>query len=142
MKSHVALVIKNDSGEILFVQRSMNKKTLPGIWAFPSGTVEEGESIYETAGREAFEELGVRVDSEKLFASCELSEFSVKLQFVLCNIKSGKPFIKELDEIDKIEWMTFHDFFKRFSDEEIGHGLIWLRKHPEIWEAGLIKSDK
>src|SRR3990167_7006383 len=106
MKSHVAIVINNE-GKILFIKRPMTKKTLPGAWSFPSGTVEEGESIYETAEREAFEELGIRVNGEKLFASCELPEFSVKLQFVLCNIEKGKPFIKAPNEIDSFEWMTF-----------------------------------
>ncbi len=46
MKEHIALVIKNRNNDILFIKRSMNKKTLPGAWSFPSGTVEEGEHIF------------------------------------------------------------------------------------------------
>ena len=133
MEEHAVLVLKN-GGKILFIKRSMKKKTLPGAWSFPSGTVEEGEEIYDTIKREANEELGISVEPESTLAETELPEFSVKLIFVLCSIKSGELTIKELDEIDKIEWREFSDFFDKFSDGEIGHGLIWLRKNPHIWE--------
>jgi len=132
MKQHTALVLK-DKGKILFVKRSMKKETLPGIWAFPSGTMEEGEEVYDTIKREALEELNIEVKIEKILAKTILPEFSVKLIFVLCSIKSGKPTIKEPDEIDRFEWVSFPEFFERFSDNEIGNGLIWLRKNPKIW---------
>lgn len=133
MKKHVAIVIMNKDNKILFIQRSMTKKTLPGAWSFPSGTSEVGENIYETTIREAEEELGVNVGIHKTLATKELPEFSVELVFVLCSIRQGVPYIKEPYEIDKIEWLRFEEFFKRFSDNEIGHGLIWLRKNPEVW---------
>ena len=51
------------------------------------------------------------------------------------NKKIGEATIKEPNEIDKIEWMTFNDFFNKFSDDEIGHGLVWLRKNPHLWNT-------
>lgn len=134
IEEHAAIVIRNKENEILFIKRSMKKKTLPGAWSFPSGKIEEGERTYETAIREAKEELNVEVEPEKIFAQKELPEFSANLVFVLCDIKSGEPEIKEPNEIQEVEWLTFNDFFKKFSDNEIGHGLIWLRKNPKIWE--------
>lgn len=80
----------------------MKKKTLPGAWSFPSGTVEEGESAIDTAIREANEELGINIEAEKILATTNLNEFSVKLHFILCKIKDGSPFIKEPDEIEKV----------------------------------------
>ena len=109
------------------------KSTLPGIWAFPSGTVEKGEDVYNTIKREAREELGIAVNCNKTLATVELPEFSVRLIFVLCSVNKGEAGIKEPDEIDKIEWMAFPEFFSRFSDNQIGHGLVWLRKNPDIW---------
>lgn len=135
MKEHVAIVIKNENNETLFIKRSIKKKTLPGIWSFPSGTIEKGEGINDTAIREANEELGINVGVEKLLATKDLPELSVRLYFVLCRIKNGEPFIKGVEEIDKFEWMSFSDFFNRFSDNEIGHGLMWLRKNPGIWKS-------
>lgn len=132
MKTHVAIVIKNSNNEILFVQRSLKKKTLPGCWSFPSGTVEEGEEFFDATKRESREELGIEVEPLKIFAQVELKEFSVKLVFVLCKITKGIPQNKQPEENQRIEWMTLDKFFNIFSDEQIGHGLIWLRKNKEL----------
>ena len=135
MKEHAAIIIMNDKNDVLFIKRSMNKKTLPGAWSFPSGTLEEGEYIHDTAIREAMEELGIDVEVEDTLAIRELPEFSVKLTFIICKIKNGEPSIMEPEEIEKIEWMKFRDFFNRFDDNKIGHGLIWLRQNPDIWRS-------
>lgn len=131
MKNHAAIVIE-DNGKILFIKRSISKKSLPGIISFPSGTIEENENAFDCSKREAFEELGVEVFPEKIIAELELRELDVKLIFVLCSIESGEPFIKEPLEIDEIIWMNFDEFFEKYSDEEIGHGLVWLRKNKDL----------
>jgi 8-oxo-dGTP pyrophosphatase MutT (NUDIX family) len=138
MKDHAAIMIRDNDGRILFIQRSMKKSTLPGAWSFPSGTVEEGEDVLLTAVRESMEELGIDVSPERVLSTLDLPEFSARLHFVLCLIGEGEPSITEPDEIDAIEWMSMADFFEKFSDDEIGHGLIWLRKNPDIWaELGI-----
>ena len=134
MQNHSAIVIKDKGNRILFIRRALTKKTLPGAWSFPSGTVEDNEDINSTTIREAKEELGVDVVVKKMFAVHDLPEFSVRLNFVLCEIKKGETLIIDKNEIDKFEWMKFADFFDRFSDNEIGHGLVWLRKNPKIWQ--------
>lgn len=134
MKEHVALIILNDNNETLFIQRSFKKSTLPGAWSFPSGTVEVGEEINVTAIREALEELDIDITPKETIAIRELPEFSVKLLFMTCSIQNKEPRINEPDEIEKIEFMKFDDFFNKFTDDEIGHGLIWLRQNPEIWQ--------
>ncbi len=135
MQNHAAIVIKNKNNEILFIRRALSKKSLPGAWSFPSGTVENNEDINSTTIREVKEELGVDVVIKKIFAVHDLPEFSVRLNFVLCEINSGELSIIDKNEIDKFEWIKFPDFFDRFSDDEIGHGLIWLRKNPKIWQS-------
>ena len=132
MKSHVALVIKNSNNQILFIKRSMMKKSLPGIWSFASGTLEDGESVEETAIREGMEELGIELLIEKEICEKELPELNVKLHFLLCKIANGEPKVLDYDEIERFEWMGFDDFFNRFSDDEIGHGLIWLRQNKDL----------
>lgn len=132
MKTHAVFVIKDQDNNILFIQRSFTKSTLAGAWSFPSGTVEEGEDPNNTIIREGQEELGVTLTPIKSLGTKELEEFSVLLDFILCEIKEGTPFIKEPNEIEKIEWMTFNDFFNRFSDDNIGHGLIWLRQNQHL----------
>lgn len=133
MQNHAAIIIKKNN-KVLFIRRAECKKTLPNIWAFPSGTKEAKETIYETVKREAVEELGVQVKIENILTTKELPEFNVKLHFIVCSIISGKPVIKNPDEIGEIKWLTFEDFFKKYSDNQIGHGLIFLRKNPQIWK--------
>ncbi len=108
---------------------------MPNIWSFPSGTVEVGENIEVTAIREAMEELNVEVKVEKILWVKELTEFNVRLHFVVCAIVSGYPALKELKEIKSLRWMTFEEFFTEYSDPEIGHGLIFLRKNPELYST-------
>lgn len=134
MKNHVAIILK-DKNKILFIQRSETKKILPNIWAFPSGTVEDKETIELTAVREAKEELGLKVMVEKILTIAELPEFDTRLHFVICTIKFGQPIIQEPNEIKTLRWLTFQEFFDEYRDDQIGHGLIYLRKHPEIWKT-------
>lgn len=133
MKEHVGIIVTKD-GKSLFCKRSMKKKKLPGLWAFISGTCEPGETPEQTAEREAEEELGVTAQATTIMATQDLTELDTKLHFVLCDLTAGEPTIKEPDEIDELEWMTFDEFFTRFNDDQIGHGLIWLRQHPDIWQ--------
>lgn len=132
MKDHAALVlIKN--GETLFVQRSLKKKSLPGLWAFASGTCQDNEPPKQTAIREAQEELDVEVRPLAVMAVHELPSLEARLHFVICQLSSGEPTIKAPDEIEQLKWMTFEDFFSTFDNSQIGHGLIWLRANPKVW---------
>ncbi len=133
MKDHAALMIRKDD-KFLFIRRSKNKKTLPNIWAVPSGTKEEEEEIYQTVVREAKEELGIEVQPEKTLTTMELPEFNVRLYFVVCTIFSGTPTIKDYDEIEEIEWLTLSEFFNKYDDSKIGHGLVFLRKNLDLFK--------
>lgn len=132
LTEHVGIIIKNKNNEILFIKRSLKKKILPGAWSFPSGTREENESINETAIREAKEELGIDIEVEKLLTTFNLTELSVRLHLLVCKIKNDSPEILAKDEIDSFKFIKISDFFKRFNDNEIGHGLIRLRKEKEL----------
>ena len=132
MKDHAALLIRQNN-QFLFVKRSKSKRIMPGLWAFPSGTKEEKESIEETAKREAFEELDVKIEIEKILAVHEVKEVGARLHFIVVKISGGNLKIKEENEIEELAWWTFKEFFERYSNKEIGNGLIYLRKNPELW---------
>lgn len=134
MKNHAAIILRNGD-RVLFIQRSATKKFLPNIWAFPSGTIEEGESADVTAIREAKEELGIEVEIDRSLGTVELPELGARLYFIVCAAKSDKPIICDPGEIQAMKWLSFNEFFNEYNDEQIGHGLIYLRKHPEIWKS-------
>jgi ADP-ribose pyrophosphatase YjhB (NUDIX family) len=54
MVPSVNVMIENDAGEILMIQRSDN-----GNWAIPGGAIDLGESVSEAAIRETREETGI-----------------------------------------------------------------------------------
>ncbi|MDO8510668.1 MAG: NUDIX hydrolase [Nanoarchaeota archaeon] len=134
MKHHAAIILR-DGNKVLFAQRAATKKSLPNIWAFPSGTMEENESAEMTAVREAKEELEITVTVEKNLSTVELSQLGVALHLMVCTTDTPTQINLDQEEIQKTSWMTFEEFFKTFTDEQVGHGLIYLRKHPEIWKA-------
>ncbi len=53
----VNVVVENDEGEILLIERSDN-----GNWSLPGGAMDIGESIAEAAVRETLEETGIRCE--------------------------------------------------------------------------------
>ena len=56
----VVLVIRRADAHYLYVQRAPGE-SFPGYWGPVSGGVEPGESLEETAVREAMEEVGIVV---------------------------------------------------------------------------------
>lgn len=62
-KIHVAVgIIRNKQGEVLIALRDKNKHQ-GGLWEFPGGKVEAGESISDALSRELKEELNLYVNS-------------------------------------------------------------------------------
>lgn len=56
----VACVISDAEGRVLIGRRPAEKRH-GGLWEFPGGKLDEGESLAEAADRELQEELGVRL---------------------------------------------------------------------------------
>lgn len=62
----VAAIIINVSGQILVAQRALHKFQ-GGLWEFPGGKVEAGESLEAALKREIFEELGIHIQIAEFF---------------------------------------------------------------------------
>ncbi|MCU0667486.1 MAG: NUDIX domain-containing protein [Patescibacteria group bacterium] len=62
-KKALALVIKNDLGEILIVKRPDTEKgPIAGAWGFPAVVIDDGESEPEAAKRVGKQKLGVEIE--------------------------------------------------------------------------------
>jgi 8-oxo-dGTP diphosphatase len=93
-KNHIevsaALIFRG--GRLLITQRHA-KSHLGGLWEFPGGKRESGETFEACLVREIREELGVGISVGELFEEVthEYLEKSVHLKFFLCKLLSGEP---------------------------------------------------
>ncbi len=106
----VAAIIRRN-GKILITRRGSDVH-LGGLWEFPGGKVESGESLQQALKREIFEEVGLNVDVLHEFFSVEHSypTKNVQLHFFDCAIKAGEPEAKQVADIKWISISEFTDF--------------------------------
>ena len=92
----VAAVIENENGEILCALRSPIM-TLPNMWEFPGGKVEEGESLYTAIEREIKEELKCSIKAIEIIGENrhEYEKIIVNLTAIKCNLVEGEPVADE-----------------------------------------------
>jgi len=79
-------------GKLLITQRRAGSH-LGGLWEFPGGKREAGETFEECLVREIREELGVEIAVGELFEEVrhDYPEKSVHLKFFLCRLMAGEP---------------------------------------------------
>jgi mutator protein MutT len=80
------------AGKLLITQRHAGSH-LGGLWEFPGGKREAGETFEQCLVREIREELGVEISVGELFEEIrhDYPEKSVHLKFFTCKIISGEP---------------------------------------------------
>ena len=98
----VGAVIVRD-GFVLCAQRG-SSGALPGMWEFPGGKIEIGESPREALEREIVEELECRVRvGEQVASTSHEYEFGiVTLTTFYCDLVEGEP---KLSEHDEVTWL-------------------------------------
>lgn len=91
-------------GRLLITQRHA-KAHLGGLWEFPGGKREPGETFEQCLVREIREELGVEISVDELFEEVrhDYPEKSVHLKFFNCQLLSGEP--QPLD-CAAVKWVT------------------------------------
>ena len=115
MKKHftvVGAVIVRD--ELVYCARRGLNGTLPGLWEFPGGKVEAGESFEQALVREIDEELGCDISIiEPVETTTHEYDFAViTLATYLCELVSGEPRSNEhaeetwlpMGELQKLDW--------------------------------------
>ncbi|RNB53895.1 8-oxo-dGTP diphosphatase MutT [Brevibacillus gelatini] len=106
----VGAVITNEEGKILCALRSQ-QMSLPGMWEFPGGKIEQGETPEETLVREIEEELGCKIKVGE-FITDDVYEYptvAVRLITYFAKVISGTPVPKEHE---KLEWVGHEDLMK------------------------------
>jgi A/G-specific adenine glycosylase len=85
-------MVWNDAGQVLIAQRPL-EGLLGGLWEFPGGKQESGETLPECLQRELREELAIEVDVGDLFTIVQhgFTHFKITLHAFTCQYRSGEP---------------------------------------------------
>ena len=102
----LAAVIEQDDGRLL-VTRRVDGTHLAGLWEFPGGKCEPGESHEACLARELAEELGVEADigDEILATEHDYTDRVIRLHFRRCRITGNpQPLLGQ-----EIRWIHRHE---------------------------------
>lgn len=100
-------VIWNDQGQIL-IDKRLDEGLLGGLWEFPGGKIEPGETVKDCIRREIKEEIGINIAVNHHLITLEhtYSSFRITLQVYNCQHLNGKPQTLECQEI---RWVTLDE---------------------------------
>ena len=118
-------VIKNDKGEIL-IDKRRPEGLLGGMWEFPGGKVEPGETIEACIKREIQEELAIAIKVGPHLTTVDhaYSHFKVTLHVHRCEYESGEPKPIECDEIQWVMPSEFHSYPFPKANEHIINAIL------------------
>ncbi|MEM7696397.1 MAG: (deoxy)nucleoside triphosphate pyrophosphohydrolase [Pseudomonadota bacterium] len=109
----VAAALVDAHGHILIAQRPPGK-AMAGLWEFPGGKVEPGETPEAALIRELHEELGITVAAADLtphtFASHSYDAFHLLMPLYVCRRWQGTPTAKEVAAIRFVAPSAMRDF--------------------------------
>ncbi|KAA3501663.1 MULTISPECIES: 8-oxo-dGTP diphosphatase MutT [Rhizobium/Agrobacterium group] len=117
-----ACALLDQDGRILLAQRPEGK-SLAGLWEFPGGKVEHGETPEETLVRELDEELGIKTKVACLapltFASHTYETFHLLMPLYVCRRYEGIPHGREGQAIKWVKPMALRDYPMPPADEPL-----------------------
>ena len=112
---HGAAAVVVEAGHVLLARR-INPPDA-GMWGYPGGHVEPGETALQAAIRELQEETTLIAEPVRLLTTLSVGDRPrFRLDMVLCRYVSGTPVA--CDDIDAAEWVPFaevRDGLRRMS---------------------------
>ena len=122
-----AAALVDVDGRVLLAKRPPGKQ-LAGMWEFPGGKVEAGETPEECLIRELHEELGITVAHACLapfvFASHGYENFHLLMPLFLCRRWDG---VVTAREHEALAWVKPHDFDRYPMPPADAPIAAWLR---------------
>lgn len=135
-------MIIEKNGKVLMVQEA--KKKCYGKWNFPAGHLEEGETIYDGAIREIFEETGCKVKLTKVLPIINTrleNENVILINFLAEIIDENINFNKE--EILDVKWIDKKDLGNMTSedlrDEKLIKRTLEILKEKRVYPLNIIE---
>ena len=115
-----AIIYKN--GAYFATQRGYGE--FEGMWEFPGGKIELGETVESALKREIQEELGIDITVDKFLCTTDYDypSFHLTMHCYLCSVESGEI---ELREHKSARWLTV----------KLLDSVEWLPADKEIIEV-------
>ncbi|WP_104401332.1 8-oxo-dGTP diphosphatase MutT [Vibrio penaeicida] len=92
-----AAVILNPAKDQVFITKRADKAHKGGLWEFPGGKVEQGETAQDATIRELFEEIGIKVTTLSHLESLkhDYPDKSLEFDFFVVTDFEEEPYGKE-----------------------------------------------
>ncbi|WP_017652065.1 8-oxo-dGTP diphosphatase MutT [Fortiea contorta] len=121
-------VIWNEQQQIL-IDRRLPQGTMGGLWEFPGGKIELGETIEECIQREIYEELGIGIEVGKHLITIDhtYTHLRVTLTVHHCRHLTGIP---QAIECDEIRWVHLTEL-EKYAFPEANVEIIAALKETE-----------
>lgn len=133
MKSiEVAAGLVFREGKLLITQRHTSSH-LGGLWEFPGGKREEGETFEQCLVRELREELGIEVEVGELVENLthDYPEKTVTLKFFRCCWKQNEP---QALGCSDLKWVTAGELRNYKFPAADARLLEMLQREARFWE--------
>ena len=118
-----AAVLQRD-GKVLLAKRP-SKGLLGGMWEFPGGKVEQGETLEVCLVREIREETGAEIRVGEAFGIYQhaYTHFSITLHAFFCELIAGEPRAIEATELAWVKPMELNNYPMGKVDRQIARRL-------------------
>ncbi len=117
-----AVALVDRDGRVLIARRPEGKP-MAGLWEFPGGKVDDGETPEAALIRELDEELGIRVPARCLapltFASHAYEEFHLLMPLYVCRNWDGIVTPREGQELKWVRPVRLNDYDMPPADEPL-----------------------
>ena len=131
----VGAVILNNEGKLFLSQRGPLSKNERGLWEFPGGSVEFGETLADALKREMLEEYGIQIEVGELLDVVDHILLDEKQHWVsptyICRIVQGTPAILEPGKCSQIGWFRLDEVppnLSQISHINLDHYIIKMTK--------------
>lgn len=125
-------VVWNQAGQVL-IDRRLQSGLLGGLWEFPGGKIEPGESVEDCIRRELQEELAIEVDVGDLLMTLDhaYTHFKVTLNVFHCRHVGGEP---QPIECEEVRWVALADL-DQFPFPKANGTIIAALQAAGVWHG-------
>ena len=123
-------LVRDEDGRLLIAQRPLDG-LLGGLWEFPGGKVEAGETLRDCLKRELQEELAIAVAVGELFTVVDhaFTHFKITLHAFDCRYLGALPPFAEPQALECINW----DWVRERELQDYSFGKADRQVIAELW---------